>query len=210
MRCIYDHLSNKIQATTGDWSSKRVAFIFSVPCTFKRPEIGNVLLELVKEAGFGTEGTRHTVEFGMTEPEAAAACTMKDSLVEVKAGTTMLFCDAGGGTTDLAILRSVTGSEDNPRMEEVNVAEAIDVGSTNIDRAFEDLVDTRLSAIHPALPWNTARSMMHSPEFIVWKHSFGGDDTRYYRSFPVTVPTVGRDFNCDEAKIKNGKIHFSE
>lgn len=210
MKCLYIHLSEVIQAKTGYWRSRRVEFIFSLPCTFEKPAIGKSLLALIKEAGFGTDGERHTVELGLTEPEAAAVFTIRESAVGFKAGTTILVCDAGGGTTDLAVLQSVTKDGGEPELEALNFVEGRDVGSTNIDVAFEKMVEGRLSTVTPALPENTAWSMMHSQEFLVWKCTFGQDDSKDFASFGIPVPIVESDFSHDEAKIVNGKMQFSQ
>ena len=210
MHCLYAHLSNEIQAKTGYWNSKHVEFIFSLPCTFRKDEIGRRLSTLIKRAGFGKEGERHTVAISLTEPEAAAVFTIRESAVAFEAGTNILVCDAGGGTTDLAILRVVINDEDKPVLEELNVVEGQNVGSTRIDTAFERMVERRLLTVCPALPDNTAWSMMHSSEFLGWKCSFGQDDSKDFPSFPISVPTVKSDFSRSGAKIFNGKMHFSQ
>lgn len=210
MSCLYTHLSEVIQRQTGFWESKRVEFIFSLPCTFTKLEIGRDLLALIAQAGFGTGGERHTVELGLTEPEAAAVYTVKDTAVEFKSGNTILVCDAGGGTTDFAILSSVGNDEDEPELQELDVVEGQNIGSTNIDTAFEEMVEKRLAVVTPALPENTAWSMMHSTEFLSWKCGFGQEDSRDYRSFAIAVPTVDSAFNHHEAEIKNGKMQFSQ
>ena len=210
MSCLYAHLSEVIQKQTGLWESKCVEFIFSLPCTFTKLEIGRDLLALITQAGFGKGGERHTVELGLTEPEAAAVYTIKETAVEFKSGTTILVCDAGGGTTDFAILSSIGNDEDEPELQELDVVEGQNVGSTNIDIAFEEMVEQRLAAVRPALPDLTAWSMMNSTEFLGWKCGFGQEDSRAFRSFPISVPTVGRDFNHQEAEIENGKMNFSQ
>ena len=210
MSCLYTHVSDVIQAKTGYWKSQRVEFVFSLPCTFEKPAIGKTLLTLIKEAGFGRDGERHTVELGLTEPEAAAVFTMKESAVGFEAGTTMLVCDAGGGTTDLAVLHSVTKNEGNPELEALSVVEGRNVGSTNIDKSFERMVEKRISRVTPAPPEDTAWSMMNSSEFQVWKCIFGQDDSIELESFLIPVPTVDSDFSHDKAKIVNGKMLFSQ
>ena len=209
MQCLYTHLSDQIQGKTGSWQAKRVEFIFSLPCTFREPTIARSLLALVKEAGFGTGGSWHTIEAGLTEPEAAAVFTIKESAITFRAGTTILVCDAGGGTTDLTILENVTEEESEPELESLSTVEGRDVGSTNIDVAFERLVEDRLTTVLPALPENTAWSMMHSSEFLFYKCTFGQDEGRLFnRSVPVPYLTDG--FNHAQANIVNGRMTFSE
>ena len=115
LTCLYGHLSTSIQATTGKWAAKHVEFVLSLPCTFQKPSISQALLELAKQAGFGQGGPQHTVSIGLTEPEAAAVYTMKDTAIDFKAEDIVLICDAGGGTTDLACLEVVGVDEGQPR-----------------------------------------------------------------------------------------------
>ncbi|KAL8783868.1 MAG: hypothetical protein Q9195_009260 [Heterodermia aff. obscurata] len=209
MQCLYNHLSDHIQGKTGSWQAKRVEFIFSLPCTFREPAIARTLLALVEEAGFGKGGSRHTIVAGLTEPEAAAVFTIKESAITFRAGTTILVCDAGGGTTDLAILENVTKEESELELESLSIVEGKSIGSTDIDVAFERLVEDRLATVTPALPENTAWSMMHSSQFMFYKCAFGQDECRHLR-FSVPVPYVTGDFNYPKAGIVFGRMEFSE
>ena len=168
-------------------------------------------MTLIKESDFGTGRERHTVELGLIEPEAAAVFTVRDSAVRFQAGNTMVS-DADGGMTDLAILRTVTEDEDEDesKLGELDVAKGKDVSPTDVDFAFENLVDKRLGAVTAALPDNIASSMMHSSEFQNWKCTFGQEDNRDFSSFLIPVPEVGSDFNHREAKIVDGKMPFSQ
>ena len=210
MQCLYAHISEEIQGKTGSWLDKRVVFIFSLPCTFKKPSIAQALRTLLRDSGFGEEGEKHNVEFGLTEPEASAVFTIKDTAVQFQEGTTILVCDAGGGTTDLAVLQTVSKGDDRPELSVLVVVEGKNVGSTNIDKAFENLVDERLLAAGLALGDNTAWYMMHSSEFLLWKRIFGHDDSNDLESFPVPVPGVQSNFHSIQANILNGKMRFSQ
>ena len=88
--------------------------------------------------------------------------------------------------------------------------EGQNVGSTSIDIAFEKLVEERLKAVHPKLDEQTAWSMMHGAEYIAWKCNFGELDSLGLGTFAVTIPTVGTDFNNEDARIRNGKMRFSQ
>ena len=52
--------------------------------------------------------------------------------------------------------------------------------------------------------------MMHGAEYIAWKCNFGEPDSLGLGTFAVTVPRVGTDFNYEEARIRNGKMRFSQ
>ena len=210
MACLYKHISTTIQSKTGRWGAKRIDFVFSLPCTFNRLSIPRDIRALVTEAGFGGGGAQHKVDIGLTEPEAAAVYTLKDTAIAYQPGDIVLVCDAGGGTTDLAVLEIIGQQDGRMELRELTVVEGQNVGSTNIDIAFEQMVEERLKLVHPKLDEQTAWSMMHGAEYTAWKCSFGELDSLGLGTFAVTVPTVGTDFNYESARIKNGKMRFSQ
>ena len=207
--CLYKHISTTIQSTTGRWEGKRIEFLFSLPCTFNKLSIPRDIRDLVVQAGFEGGGAQHKVDIGLTEPEAAAVYTLKDTAIPYQVGEIVLVCDAGGGTTDLAILEIVRHRKGRMELKELTVVEGQNVGSTTIDIAFEKMVEERLEFVHPKLDEQTAWSMMHGAEYIAWKCNFGEPDSLGLGTFAVTVPRVGTDFNDDSARIRNGKMHFS-
>jgi len=209
LACLYKHVSTEIRKFIGRWDGKRVQFIFSLPSTLTKPAIVQELRELVIEAGFGEGGHRHTVEFGLTEPEAAAVYTIKDTSVDMRIGEIMLVCDAGGGTTDLAILESVSDEEGRPELRELTVAEGRAIGSTDIDSAFEDLVDERLELITPPLDDRIPWTMMQGAEFLGWKCAFG-QSGEMPRTIAIKVPMVDSSYDSREAGIQRGKMLFTQ
>ena len=209
LRRLYSHISQEIQGKTGSWVGRRVEFFFSLPCTFQRQSITKSILDLIKEAGFGSEGDKHTVELGLSEPEAAAVFTIGQTAIDFKPGMTALVCDAGGGTTDLAVLRLVSKDDDPPELEALVIAEGKNVGSTNVDLAFESMVEKRLSTLKIPLPDNVAWCMMHSSDYLAWKCLLGQDDVADITDFPVPVPDVQEDFESVHASIVRGKMRFT-
>lgn len=210
MTCLYTHLSDKIQTWTGRWEAKRVEFVFSLPSTFITPQLSEDLRSLLVQAGFESGGVGHSFSIGLTEPEAAAVYTVKESAVDIQIGEVLLVCDAGGGTTDFALLESV-GTEDGlPELRELIVVEGQDIGSTNIDVAFEHMVEGRLSKIQPKLDDRTAWTMMHQADYLGWKCAFGQEDNKDLDTFAVAVPKVSSNYNHKGAAIKKGKMHFSQ
>ncbi|KAL9117810.1 MAG: hypothetical protein Q9187_005647 [Circinaria calcarea] len=210
MSCLYAHLCETLQGYTGDWTQKRVVFTFSVPCTFKKASIIETFRNLLQEAGFCKGGAQHTIEIGLTEPEAAAVYTAKEAGLTFEAGNVMLVCDAGGGTTDVAILENTGSDGGQPALEELAVVEGTNIGSTNIDLAFKRLVEERLKSMHPKLDEGTAWTMMHSADWANWKCSFGHKDTEQLNSFNIKVPLINSNVNNKAAKIKEGKMVFSQ
>lgn len=111
LRQIYLHVKSTMELHTGighvGWQNMTVEFIFSVPTTWRSQDIINIFKDAITAAGFGTEGARHTATVELTESEAAAVGTIKSSTVSFESGDIFLSIDAGGGTTDFAIMQVV-------------------------------------------------------------------------------------------------------
>jgi hypothetical protein len=208
MRCLYLYIKDVLQPQMGGWESKRVEFLFSLPTTFGSQAISTSLRELLVEAGF-SQG-RHTIEFGLTEPQASAVDAAKDSLQTFENGDVLLVCDAGGATTDFALLEQISSENERPWLQELAKTPGVDVGSTNIDLAFELLVDERLRVGRVDLAENTAWTMMHSAEFQEWKCSFGDRSNEDVPKFLVPVPHLHESVSNSQAGIERGKMAFSQ
>jgi hypothetical protein len=77
MRCVYQHLAATLTKLNPRWRTSKVEFLFSVPTTWKdRTQVAQVE-DLLRQAGFGTEGQFHHVEISLTEAEAAAIFASK-------------------------------------------------------------------------------------------------------------------------------------
>lgn len=59
------------------WGNARIEFSFTVPTTWEAVGITKDFEKLIREAGFGKGGPKHTVAVGLTEAEAAAVHTFK-------------------------------------------------------------------------------------------------------------------------------------
>lgn len=69
---------------------------------------------VIRDAGFGVEGSRHKAEVDLTEAEAAAVATLKTSTVRFDLGSLFLSVDAGGGTTDIALMQVTSADQQVP------------------------------------------------------------------------------------------------
>lgn len=208
MTSLYKHVSEKIQKNE-PWKHKRVDFIFSLPTTFTTPEVTNSLRPLLANAGFGTGGKHHTVNFGLTEPQASAVYTAVEQEVDFKDKDIMLVCDAGGGTTDLAVLQKFGDSEEGTQLKELIPVAGYNFGSTNIDESFCTLVEKRLHGSGLELKDNTAWTMMHSADFQKWKLAFGTLDEKEFKVFPIKVPGLTSKISNEKARITFGSMVFS-
>ncbi|KGQ09613.1 hypothetical protein BBAD15_g5053 [Beauveria bassiana D1-5] len=100
---------------------------------------------IIRDAGFGVEGPKHSAQVDLTEAEAAAVATLKTSALQFDQGSLFLTLDAGGGTTDLSLMRVTSTDANHPQMAQLAAVKGIGIGSTLIDRAFVRLVDQRLN-----------------------------------------------------------------
>ncbi|GAB1316509.1 Actin-like ATPase domain-containing protein [Madurella fahalii] len=208
MKCLYQHISDYLQKNDG-WNNKTVEFVFSLPATFRSLEVSNALMQQIKKAGFGSGGKKHRVSWGLSEPQASAVYTAKEVNVTFSQGNIILVCDAGGGTTDLALLQQ-HGDDDVVDLRELAIIQGNNIGSTNIDLAFGDMVKKRLAKERKlTFQKNAASIMMHSDEFQTWKHEFGKTKESQFGTARVTVPIVSGGTSSTAAGISDGKMNFS-
>lgn len=212
LRQIYDHVKTTIELHTGigsaGWKGLAVEFIFSVPTTWRNQAIINVFKDTIQDAGFGTEGARHRATVELTESEAAAVATIKSSTVAFQSGDIFLSIDAGGGTTDFAVMEVVKAREPFPSLRQISQVDGVGIGSILIDQAFVSLVNTRLSQfpeLVESLPPECAEKLARSERFRTMKHKFG---ERVYDSPTYKLPLEGVAYNFThrEARIELGRI----
>jgi hypothetical protein len=209
---MYEYLAFKLgsEISGADWAHARIEFIFSVPTTWAPVPTVENFKTIVKSAGFG-QHVSHSVVIGLTEAEAAAVHVSTEAPGIFREGDVLLVCDAGGGTTDLSVLRVTNTVNQAINLEQLDVVFGETIGSAAIDYEFQQLVEARLSAAHsaiplPILPEDAAWEMMKSPDFQASKCEFGSpDDTPL---FSISIPRVPHSYNNPEARIKNGEMTF--
>ncbi|KAH8898753.1 hypothetical protein GQ53DRAFT_710631 [Thozetella sp. PMI_491] len=214
---IYFHVKDTVEKHTGaigsmgGWGNLAVEFIFSVPTTWRSLESINLFKSTIASAGFGTESPRHSATIELTESEAAAVATIKRRNIAFEKNDMFLSIDAGGGTTDLALMCVTEPGEPFPSLAQMATVDGVGIGSTLIDRAFLALVHQRLS-LFPDLKWqlppDSAERLARSERFKSMKHKFG---ERVYDSpiYKLPMEGVGYTFNYPDAGIEGGRILFS-
>ena len=214
LRKMYDYLKFKLGGELSGitWKDARIEFIFSVPTTQAPVPTVENFKRLVREAGFGYE-IQHSVNIGLTESEAAAVHVSIEAPGIFHENDILLVCDAGGGTTDLSVLR-VTGTVNQAiNLQQLDVVFGETIGSAAIDYEFEQLVTKRLRAAHetaplPVDPADAAWEMMKSKDFQAVKCEYGAaDDTPI---FSIGIPRVPYSYNnySPEARVRNGEVMF--
>ncbi|PQK13650.1 hypothetical protein BB8028_0004g05810 [Beauveria bassiana] len=214
---VYYHIKRCIEiqvglgSVAGGWANMAVSFLFSVPTTWTRMETINSFKGIIRDAGFGVEGPKHSAQVDLTEAEAAAVATLKTSALQFDQGSLFLTLDAGGGTTDLSLMRVTSTDANHPQMAQLAAVKGIGIGSTLIDRAFVRLVDQRLNTwpdVRDKLPDNCAMRMAQGHYFRTVKHKFG--EKVYMRAkFKIQMEGVSHNFSHAGLGIENGRMVFS-
>lgn len=209
---MYEYLAFKLggELSGVGWKDARVEFIFSVPTTWEPVPTVERFKVIVGEAGFGAHAS-HVVTIGLTEAEAAAVHVSTEAPGIFRENDILLVCDAGGGTTDLSVLR-VTGTHNQAiNLQQLDVVFGETIGSAAIDYEFEKLVCERLERAHavkplPIDPADAAWEMMKSRDFQAVKCEYGApDDTPL---FSIAIPKLTHTYNNEDARIRAGEMAF--
>ncbi|KAJ5573622.1 uncharacterized protein N7459_008049 [Penicillium hispanicum] len=223
--CIYEHVVTHLNATVPLFPSRKVEFLFSVPTTWKDVRMIEETKAVI-EGAINTKSPNHKAFIGLTEAEAAAvyACkqhyqvgTLLDSFcwesksnsVFIQKDDVILICDAGGGTTDVNILRLLSRREPT-QLEQLSSVEGRPIGSVFVDRHAHRLISERLDRISSHLAHSVGETAwtMISGRFQRIKCSFG-TDTMLVPWLKIDVPSLGAESTFPEADIYNGQMRLS-
>lgn len=210
---VYVHVKSTIEHQTGvgpftGWKDLAVEFIFSVPTTWRSLDVINIFKEAIKNAGFGTEGPAHSSTVELTESEAASVATIKSTAIIFEKDDIFLTVDAGGGTTDFALMQVTDACEPFPTLKQLTQVDGVGIGSTLIDRAFLDMVETRIfpfADLTKQLPPNCIEQLVRSEKFRTTKHKLGEAvySTPTYR---LPMEGMGFKFKHEGARIESGRF----
>jgi molecular chaperone DnaK (HSP70) len=210
---LYKHIETHFVNTRPKLWASEVQFVFSVPTTWEEDVIDR-FKTCFTNAGFGPKpGHIHTARVTLTEAQAAAVCTAYEQSEEFENGELILICDAGGGTTDIALLQVDSGHGEPLKLKQMDRVYGRRAGSTQIDQDFEEYVCKQLMQLqndHPTMVQNvglTARSMAASRPFQVQKCTLGSKVSTI--PFGVPVPGCASDFSHVDSDIENGKLIFT-
>ncbi|KAJ4024698.1 hypothetical protein NW752_003250 [Fusarium irregulare] len=209
LREIHDHIERTYGELNGaDWSNETVAFLFSVPTTWRGLAAINTLRNAIRSSGFGTRGHHHTVQFDLTEAEAAVADTFKSDSAQCEEGDIFLTIDVGESTTDLSLVQVTNFGDGIREISQITEVSGIGTGSLLIDYAFGNLIEERLAG-SPDVPFEIsnglARKMMNSKQFQIVKDLFG-DPAAIATVHRILIPGVSNTFNHDKLHIARGAM----
>ncbi|KAI9801059.1 MAG: hypothetical protein M1833_002927 [Piccolia ochrophora] len=214
LRSLYGQIESTLASTLGaPWTYAKIEFIFSVPTTWKPIPMVEDFRDVIEQAGFGKGGRDHSVSVGLTEAEAAAVHTSRDYSRIFNDGDNIMICDAGGGTTDLSVLKVTAAKGDALSLEQLDMVFGDHIGSAAIDYDFEKLVLSRLQIAHragtfPYSPEDVAWEMMKSRTFQNFKCEFGARDMNF-PTFTIPMPNVDASYVDADAGIAQGKMRFT-
>lgn len=208
---LYKHVEAHFVNTVPKLWKSDVQFVFSVPTTWEEDVIDR-FKTCFTNAGFGRE-SGHTAQVTLTEAQAAAVCTANEQSNQFEKGSLILICDAGGGTTDIALLQVNSGHDEPLKLKQIDKVYGNRAGSTQIDQDFEEHVRNQINRLHedhPGMVQNLgliARSMAASLPFQVQKCSLGNKISTI--PFGIPIPGFPFDFSHAGSNIENGKLIFT-
>lgn len=209
MRYLYHAILDHFDHSYSSWRNIRLEFIFSVPTTWKNAAVIAKIEELIKLAGFG-QRPNHVVKISLTEAEAAAVYVLNNKQVSQK-GDVFLVCDAGGGTTDVNILKIKDGRYGQTRLEPLDWVEGTIVGSTLIDYKVERMIRERLERIRDRLPVATeelAKKMTNSSRFETFKCSFGSE-VQQHLDLLLPIPGLASGLDFPQAQVEDSRMRIT-
>jgi hypothetical protein len=207
MQCLYRAIVQHFDDSYARWRARRVEFLFSVPTTWKNPAMIADIEALIKQTGFGSI-KNHMVKISLTEAEAAAVCVSKQGYEK---GDVFLVCDAGGGTTDINILKIKNTEPGQHKIEPLDWVEGTAVGSTLIDFKIEETILDRLERIQKYLPAPAellAERMVNSLPFQTFKCSFGLDAQQGLDLF-LTIPNLAIGLDFPKSNIQDSRMRIT-
>jgi molecular chaperone DnaK (HSP70) len=147
----------------------------------------------------------------LTEPEAAAVHTSVDAPRMFEENEIMMICDAGGGTTDLSVMRITGVCSGVVSLQQLDTVFGRSIGSTAIDTDFGEYVLEHLEQANSSFnlgldPDEAAWSMMKSREYQGAKCDIGLPDVPPL--FLVPVPGLNSQFTSEQFGLAQGAMRF--
>lgn len=190
LTCLFKTIDRYLNDVVPQYRSKKVEFKFSVPTTWKNPAMIAETEQLIFNAGFCSTSL-HQAGISLTEAEAAAVYAAQQ---KYEPGQVVLVCDAGGGTSDINILRVMSSGGGLTELAPLQHVEGRAIGSTLIDFRAEKLIAERLQPIMAYLtePVSTVANKMikEKSRFESFKCNLG-DDVMDLPTLRLSIPGIG-------------------
>lgn len=211
LRGIHDHIAITFSDSIPRWRNQKAEFVFSVPTTWKNPSMIAEIERLIKNAGFGSDGASpgaHRATIGLTEAEAAAVYASKQ---QYEKDDVVLVCDAGGGTTDVNVLKLLSSGAEPTRLQQLSWVDGRPIGSTSIDMGVHRLIVKRLSLIQHQLAEDleAIADQMMVGRFERFKCMYGTPLSEASPELLLAVPGLQPGFTNPNAMIQNSMMSLS-
>ena len=218
LRQLYGCIKQELQSAVlrgVSWHDAAVEFIFSVPTTWTAMAVTNTFESIIHESGFGSEGDNHKIVIGLTEAEAAAIHTFATEKETYTDGQIVLVVDAGGGTTDLALLKAQKEKNGSLALKAIDNVRGLELGSVEIDLSFENVALQRLEQCTPELgltPQECEKVVrkMARQNFRPHKENFGSEMSDRQSTKRIDIPGVSDNVNVARAGIRNGGLMITK
>lgn len=161
---------------------------------------------IILAAGFGSRDG-DIASIYLTEAEAAAIYASKQNMAK---GEVFLICDAGGGTTDVNVLKVETAIRGSFGLKPLSWTEGAAIGSTLIDHKVRRLIIDRLTMIQDQLSESIdvlATAMMQD-RFETFKCSFGSPGLDVSKLL-LPIPGIAAGFDLPHANVEDSKMVLS-
>ncbi|CZR58247.1 uncharacterized protein PAC_08138 [Phialocephala subalpina] len=144
---LHEHIVSHLEGTWRvDWGVTKVEYLFSLPTKWEKKEgLVEEFGKIVSNAGFGSK-ENSSITIKLTEGVASAVYTAKILGSDFNEGDVLLVCDAGGGTTDICVLKVAKIDRMTVELETLEQI-SIFVGSVQIDEEFDQLFEEKLEVI---------------------------------------------------------------
>lgn len=205
MSCIYRAVQEHFVRSIPRWESRKIAFVFSVPTEWRDPGMIDGIEKLLTAAGFGSL-KNHSIKITLTEAEAAAVSAAKES--GYMTGDVLLVCDAGGGTTDINMLKVEDNSAGRTHLRQLTHVEGKPIGSTEINDHVESEIKallTRTQSGQSPLILSTMDIKMMRDKIERYKCSFGSKALKAL-DLHLPIPSIGYGVDLPEANVKDSRI----
>lgn len=204
MGCLYHCIVGYLRDRIAHFQSKKIEFVFSVPTTWKDPATIADIERFIRSSGYGKQANQKVV-ISLTEAEAAAVYASKQQMLK---GDVFLVCDAGGGTTDLNVLKVTSAARGKTELEPLHFNEGEAIGSTLIDHKAERIILDRLKLIRADLHGVDLESLarrMIQDRFMSYKCSFGSG-VMSVPKLPLPIPDIAPGQDFPHAGIENSNL----
>ncbi|KAF9634279.1 hypothetical protein BFW01_g5174 [Lasiodiplodia theobromae] len=202
MRRMYIFIQDYFDGRVARWKQCKVEFVFSVPTTWKNPAMIAHVKRILKEAGF-SESHNQRVNISLTEAEAAAVYAASQ---HYKRDDVILVCDAGGGTTDVNVLK-ITSDAPRTELTPLSYVEGMAVGSALIDWKMSIIIQQRLELVKHHLqgkPQEIAEQMIRG-RFESFKCDFGSEASEM-DEIPLPIPGMEPGHDFPGSRIRNSRM----